>query len=120
MAASRDRKETPDFFDDLDPIEAATKPPKTAKEKPSETKSTSIPAQKYRSVETVVKKKKVGYYFKPENVERMETILLQIQLKKIWKGRISDFVEAIVEYGLEDLESENSNIIKRLKEKAAT
>jgi len=116
MAASRDRKETPDFFsDDLDPIEAATKPPKTTKRAPVEPETTTKPAQKHRSVETVVKKKKVGYYFSPSNVDRLDNVFLGVQIKKQWKGKISEFMEAILEHGLDDLESENSKIIKRLQ-----
>jgi hypothetical protein len=116
MAASRDRKETPDFFDDLDPIEAATMPPKTTKTKPETKDTTDKPAQKRRSVEVLEKKKKVGYYFSPSNVDRLDNVFLGVQIKKLWKGKISEFMEAILEHGLDDLESDNSRIIKKLQD----
>lgn len=119
MAASSDRKPTPDFFDDVnDPIQSAIRKPPKPKDKSKaqdEASKTTIEAQKHRTVEVVEKKKKVGYYFKPSNVERLDNIFLEIQLKKLWKGKISEFMETILEYGLDDLESSDSNILKRLK-----
>jgi hypothetical protein len=116
MAASSDRKPTPDFFEDVnDPVQAAVSKPPKQKEKSNIKKEISTDTQKHRSIEAVKKKKKVGYYFKPSNVERLDNIFLEIQLKKLWKGKISEFMEAILEFGLDDLESRDSKIIKRLK-----
>jgi hypothetical protein len=119
MAISSGRKETPSFFDDdggFDPIAVASKSPKKTRQKPQAPPKpikTSTEAQKHRAVDK--KKKKVGYYFKPSNIERYEKQFLQIQLDGHWKGKTSTFIETIVEYGLEDLESENSQILERLK-----
>lgn len=120
MAANSGRKETPSFFDDdggFDPLAVASQVPRKPKSKPKEpSKSlkTSIEAQKPRTVDE--KKKKVGYYFKPSNIDRLEKQLLQIQLDGHWKGKTSTFMETILEYGLEDLESGNSRILERLKQ----
>lgn len=119
MAANSGRKDTPSFFDDdggFDPLAVASQVPKKPKPKPKvppQPKNASIEVQKHRAVDE--KKKKVGYYFKPSNIERCEKQLLQIQLNGHWKGKISTFMETILEYGLEDLESENSQILERLK-----
>lgn len=120
MAVNSGRKETPSFFDDeggFDPLAVASQVPKKAKPKaktPHQPKKASIEAQKPRTFKE--KKKKVGYYFKPSNIERFEKQLLQIQLNGHWKGKTSTFMETILEYGLEDLESKNSQILERLKQ----
>jgi hypothetical protein len=120
MAANSGRKETPSFFDDdggFDPLAVASQVPKRSKpepQAPAKAKKTSIEVQKPRTV--VEKKKKVGFYFKPSNIERYEKLLLKTQLDGHWKGKTSTFMETILEYGLKDLESENSQILERLKQ----
>jgi hypothetical protein len=126
MAAS-ERKKTPDFFDEIDPIDAAVRSPtrktkKTPKIPEPQKTDTDIETRPHVDIEEKTSKKKtepkvkVGYYFKAKNMERFDQAHLKIQLEKIWKGKISEFMEAILEFGLDDLESSNSKIMKRLSE----
>ena len=126
MAQNSGRKQTPSFFDDddaLDPVKAATSTPKRVRpqaetiEKQPETK---IEINPHSTIEpkVVEKKKKAGYYFKPSNIERFDKAFLEIQLKGHWKGRQSEFMEAILEFGLADLETgDQSQILNTLKKK---
>ena len=126
MAQNSGRKQTPSFFDEdeaLDPVKAATFSPKgrAHKEKnEGELDDTSIEPNTHsaKKISKIEKKKKAGYYFKPSNINRFEKAFLEIQLNGHWKGRQSEFMEAILEFGLVDLESgDQSEILKKLKNK---
>lgn len=126
MAQNSGRKQTPSFFDDddaLDPVKAATSTPKKVQSRSAveenQPKSNLEPTP-HSTIEpkAAEKKKKAGYYFKPSNIERFENAFLEIQLKRYWKGRQSEFMEAILEFGLADLETgDQSQILEALKKK---